>query len=130
MNLALSDPFVLAQDYPDSTIAHLRSGHSTCVRFNRQGDLLASGRLDGTVIIFDVETNGVACKLKGHTKHIQSLSWSSCGRYLLSCAQDWRCNIWDLQDGSILRSVLLGATVYIGDLHPRNQYVPLLSRIR
>jgi len=121
MNLSLVDPFVLAQDYPESTTGSLRSGHATCVRFNRKGDLLAAGRVDGTVVIFDVETNGVARKLKGHTRQVQSLSWSRDGRYLLTSSQDWKCNIWDLQDGSILRSVKFEAPVYIAELHPWNQ---------
>lgn len=30
-------------------------------------------QVDGTVVIFDVETNGVARKLRGHTRQIQSL---------------------------------------------------------
>jgi COMPASS component SWD1 len=121
MNLALVDPFVLAQDYPESTTGSLRSGHATCVRFNRKGDLLAAGRVDGTVVIFDVETNGVARKLKGHTRQVQSLSWSRDGRYLLTSSQDWKCNLWDLRDGSILRSVKFEAPVYIAELHPWNQ---------
>ncbi|EDN05762.1 conserved hypothetical protein [Histoplasma mississippiense (nom. inval.)] len=83
MNLALIDPFVLAQDYPDALTGKLRCGHATCLRFNRKGDFLASGRVDGTIVIFDVETNGVARKLRGHSKQIQSL------RYLLSSSQDW-----------------------------------------
>lgn len=121
MNLSLVDPFVLAQDYPESTTGSLRSGHATCVRFNRKGELLAAGRVDGTVVIFDVETNGVARKLKGHTRQIQSLSWSRDGQYLLTSSQDWKCIIWDLQDGSILRSVRFEAPVYIAELHPWNQ---------
>ena len=34
-------------------------------------------KLDGTVVIFDIETNGVARKLRGHTRQIQSLR---CGK--------------------------------------------------
>lgn len=67
MNLSLIDPFDLAQDYPDtltdklSTLQRLEaisitlvqtgikrdigSGHATCLRFNRRGDFLASGRV-------------------------------------------------------------------------------------
>ncbi|KAH8597473.1 WD40-repeat-containing domain protein [Bisporella sp. PMI_857] len=118
MNLSLEDPFVLAQDYPESTTGSLRSGHATCVRFNRKGDFLAAGRVDGTVVIFDVETNGIARKLKGHTRQVQSLSWSRNGRYLLTASQDWKCNIWDLQDGSIYKSVRFEAPVYIAEFHP------------
>lgn len=30
-------------------------------------------QVDGTVVIFDIETNGVARKLQGHTRQIQSI---------------------------------------------------------
>ena len=121
MNLALLDPFGVTHDYPETTTGHLRSGHCTCVRFNRKGDYLAAGRTDGTVVIFDVETQGVARKLKGHTRQVQSLNWSKDGRYLLTSSQDWKCHIWDLSDGSILKSVKFEGPVYIAELHPLNQ---------
>ncbi|MCJ1322902.1 chromatin binding protein [Xylographa vitiligo] len=127
MNLSLIDPFVLAQDYPDALTGKLRSGHATCIRFNRKGDFLASGRVDGIVVIFDVETNGVAHKLRGHTRQIQSLSWSRDGRYLLSSSQDWKCVLWDLEDGSRVRTVRFEAPVYIAELHPYNHFLFVAS---
>ncbi|MCJ1257107.1 chromatin binding protein [Lignoscripta atroalba] len=127
MNLSLIDPFVLAQDYPDSLTGKLKSGHATCIRFNRKGDFLAAGRVDGTVVIFDVETNGVARKLRGHTRQIQSLSWSRDGRYLLSSSQDWKCILWDLRDGSRIRTVRFEAPVYIAELHPYNHLLFVAS---
>ncbi|KAF2148297.1 COMPASS, Set1C complex protein [Myriangium duriaei CBS 260.36] len=123
MNLSLVDPFILAQDIPEALIARLRSsGNSVCIRFNHQGDLLASGTSKGGIAIFDLETNGVARKLRGHTpgRQISSLSWSASGRYLLSAAVDWRCILWDLQDGSRLRTINLGAPVFCAELHPDN----------
>ena len=121
MNLSLIDPFVLAQDYPEQTDISLRSGHSTSVRFSRNGDFLASGRSDGTIVIFDVETNQKARKLKGHIRPIQSLSWSRDGRYLLSSSQDWRVILWDLNDGSKFRTVRFEVPVYIAEMHPWDQ---------
>lgn len=109
MNLSLIDPFILAQDYPEALTGKIRtnhfqtlnadlpnqgSGHATCIRFNRKGDFLASGRVnpnvyvfsnrradrlpkvDGTIVIFDVETNGIARKLRGHTRQIQALRYN------------------------------------------------------
>ncbi|KAI9853118.1 MAG: chromatin binding protein [Thelocarpon superellum] len=127
MNLSLLDPFVLAQDYPESLAGNLHSGHATCLRFNRTGDFLASGRVDGTVVIFDVETNGIARKLRGHARQIQSLSWSRDGRFLLSSSQDWKCVLWDLQDGSRVRTVRFEAPVYIAELHPFNHLLFVAS---
>jgi COMPASS component SWD1 len=122
MNLALADPFAIAQDYPETTTGHLFNGHACALRFNRKGDFLAAGRIDGVVVIFDVETHSVATKLKGHIRQIQSLSWSQCGRYLLTSAQDWKCIIWDLKDDTMLRVVKFEAAVYMAELHPTDQY--------
>lgn len=123
MNLPLSDPVLLAQDIPETLTARLRSsGQAVCIRFSHRGDLLASGTAKGTIAIFDLETNGVARKLKGHTsgRTVQSLSWEKSGRYLLSSSVDWKVILWDLKDGSRLRTVNLGAPVYIAELHPSN----------
>ena len=73
MNRSLLDPFSLAQEYPDSLSDSLRWGHSGCIKFSRKGDYLASGLVSGTVVIFDIDTNGVLVTLKGHTMAIQSL---------------------------------------------------------
>ena len=94
--------------------------------------------MDGTIVIFDIETNGVARKLRGHTRQIQSLrcdtnistathpclnccSWSRDGRHLLSSSQDSKCILWDLNDGIRVRIVRFEAPVYIAELHPYNQ---------
>lgn len=122
MNLLLSDDYLL-QDYPENITNTIRSGHSTCLRFNRNGDFLASGRVDGTVVVWDLETMGVARKLRGHSKSITSLSWSRCGRYLLSACQGWKAILWDLQDGKRYREVRFRGPVYIAELHPVNPCV-------
>ncbi|KAG5920666.1 hypothetical protein E4U61_007602 [Claviceps capensis] len=119
MNLLLSDDYLL-QDYPEGITNSIRSGHATVLRFNRKGDYLASGRVDGAVAIWDLETMGVARKLRGHSKNITFLSWSRCGRYLLSTCQGWKAILWDLQDGKRLREVRFRAPAYMAELHPWN----------
>ncbi|KXJ91519.1 SWD1-like protein [Microdochium bolleyi] len=128
MNLLLSDDYLL-QDYPEHITNTIRSGHTTCLRFSRRGDLLASGRGDGTVVVWDLETMGVARKLRGHKGIISSLSWSRCGRYLLSAGQDWRAVLWDLQDGTRYREVRFRAPLYIADLHPWNHHLFVASML-
>lgn len=60
MNLALTDPFILAQDYPEALTGKLRSGHATCLRFNRRGDFLASGRVLFRYVTTYMGANGCA----------------------------------------------------------------------
>ncbi|KAJ3525259.1 hypothetical protein NM208_g11715 [Fusarium decemcellulare] len=127
MNLLLSDDYLL-QDYPENITNTIRSGHATTLRFNRKGDYLASGRVDGTVVVWDLETMGVARKLRGHNKSITFLSWSRCGQYLLTTCQGWKATLWDLQDGTRLREVRFRAPAYMAELHPWNhlQFVAAL----
>jgi len=56
-------------------------------------------------------------------------SWSRDGRYLLTSSQDWKCILWDLKDGSRVRTVRFEAPVYIAELHPFNQYAFLLQHL-
>lgn len=120
MNLLLSDDYLL-QDYPETMTDTIRSGHTLMLRFDRTGDYLAAGRGDGVVVVWDMETMGVARKLRGHQRNISSLSWSKCGRYLLSTCAGWKAILWDLQDGSRFRELRFKASLFQGDLHPRNQ---------
>jgi COMPASS component SWD1 len=62
----------------------------------------------------------VARKLRGHNKSITFLSWSRCGRYLLSTCQGWKATLWDLRDGQRLREVRFRAPGYMAELHPWN----------
>ncbi|KAI0126576.1 WD40-repeat-containing domain protein [Xylariales sp. AK1849] len=126
MNLLLSDDYLL-QDYPENITNTIRSGHTTCLRFNRRGDYLASGRVDGTVVVWDLETMGVARKLRGHRAAITSLSWSRCGQYLLSACQGWRAVLWDLADGTRYREVRFRAPIYTADLSPWNRHQFVVS---
>src|SRR5271169_5539199 len=132
MNAELLDPF--AQDYPEALTASFNFGHATCLRFNHSGSHVGVGLVDGAVIIWDTATSGVARVLKAHTRTVQSLwysnvtsliltsSWSSDGRYLLSAARDWKCVLWDLKDGSRVRTTILDGPIWSADLHPHDQY--------
>ncbi|ODQ55874.1 Set1 complex component swd1 [Saitoella complicata NRRL Y-17804] len=120
-NLELLDPF--AQDYPETLVTQLSFGHACCLRFNRTGSHLAAGLLDGSVVIWDFLTHGPVRTLKGHTRPINSVSWSRCGRYVLSAARDWKLVLWDLQDGSRLHTVRFEAPIWGADMHPSNHLI-------
>ncbi|KAF2668451.1 WD40 repeat-like protein [Microthyrium microscopicum] len=120
MNLSLVEPEYLAKDLPEALQDCLKSGFSTCIRFNHRGDFLASGRGDGNVIIFDCDTNGIARKLSGHFAHVQSLCWSADDRYLLTASQDWSVVLWDLSTGERMRRVRFEAPIFLAELHPTN----------
>lgn len=110
MNLALQDPFAVAKEYPETLTNTFQYGHSVVIQFNYKGDYLASGLSDGTILIYDMTSNGgvvAHLNIESHTRPITSLNWSKCGRYILSSSQDWRCKLWDLNNLNKLKSALI-----------------------
>ncbi|KAG5357882.1 Set1 complex component swd1 [Yarrowia sp. B02] len=127
MNLSLLDPFSLAQDYPETLSKRLKWGHSCCISFNRKGDYFASGLVDGTIVIFDFDTHGVIAVLRGHSRQIQSLSWSKDGRYILSASRDWTCMLWDLSTKKATQTINFNTPVWGAQLHPSDHTLFVVS---
>lgn len=125
MNLELLNPF--SQEYPENLTSSLSYGHAMLIRFNKKGDHLAAGLFDGVVIVWDLLTNGVSRILKGHTRPIQSVCWSIENRYLLSAARDWRCILWDLKDGSRIKTIRFNAPIWGAELHPFDREIFVAS---
>ncbi|ODV98090.1 hypothetical protein PACTADRAFT_47911 [Pachysolen tannophilus NRRL Y-2460] len=123
MNLSLLDPFAVAKEFPESLSNTLNfHHHSTFIKFNRKGDYLASGSIDGSILIVDYDTNGIIKILKNHTRAITSLSWSKCGRFLLSSSRDWKVCLWDLSTCEVIRSITFQSAIWNSELNPKNYY--------
>ncbi|CCG84892.1 protein of unknown function [Taphrina deformans PYCC 5710] len=119
MNSLLSDPF--AQDYPESLLQTLTACQASCLRFSNTH--IACGTISGDVVLYDLLTFGPARILKGHCRTVQSVTWSRCGRYILSASRDWLCILWDLSTSKILYKVQLDAPVWMADISPESPFV-------
>lgn len=103
MNLLLQDPFSILKEYPEK-LTHTISNplRSTCVEFSKRGDYLATGCLNGTIIIYDMDTFRPITVLggnqSGHVRAVQSVEWDPrSDQFLLSCSRDMCVKIWNLQ---------------------------------
>eukprot|EP01083_Nonionella_stella_P096494 271296_1 len=66
--------------------------------FSPCGQFVATGSLDKTVRLWDMENSGareVAC-LEGHSLNVVGLSWSSDSRHLASASYDCSARMWDV----------------------------------
>lgn len=121
MNFLLIDPFEVAKEYPETLTKHLTSGgHSRCIRFSKKGDYLALGLLDGTIVIFDMDTYQVIRKLQFHTNAVQSIQWLQCGRYLFSGSLDCNICLWDLDTGEVIRNYVFSSPVWLAQMHNKD----------
>jgi WD40 repeat protein len=104
----------------DMLMPHMQlAGHDaevTSVDFSSDGKLLASGSVDGTVIIWNITDGSIAHKLNGHTETVNDVSFSPDGDLLLSGSNDMTARLWSVADGSelkVLESRLLGRVLHV-----------------
>merc|ERR1711988_1241692 len=70
-----------------------------CVAFSQQGTHVATGSMDNTAKIWDVETGQQIASLEGHTAEIVSLSFNTDGDRILTGSFDNTAKIWEVRTG-------------------------------
>lgn len=70
-----------------------------------------SGSQDGVIRVWQLDldsgriTAAVPAALKGHTSWVRGLVLTPCGKYVISASNDCTLKIWDLQTGTLLRTL-------------------------
>ncbi|XP_052194192.1 protein RBL isoform X2 [Diospyros lotus] len=118
MNAPIIDP--LQGDFPEVIEEYLEHGLMKCISFNRRGTLLAAGCSDGSCIIWDFETRGIAKELrdKDCVAPITSVCWSKYGHHILVSAADKLLTLWDVVKGEKIARTSLKQTSLQARLHP------------
>lgn len=81
------------------------------IAFSPDGNLLACGLDDGTVKLWNLQSNHIRI-LSGHTQPVYSLAFSANGKLLASGSQDKTIRIWDVQQGKEINK-LTGHTNWV-----------------
>lgn len=118
MNVTIIDP--LQGDFPEVIEEYLQHGNMKCIAYNRRGTLLAAGCSDGSCVIWDFETRGIAKELrdKDCVAPITSVCWSKYGHHLLASATDRSLTLWEVKSGEKIARVTLQQTTLLVRLHP------------
>ncbi len=86
-----------------------RTGIVISVVYSPDGQTLASGSGDGTILLWDVTTGQVKTTLEGHTDWVSSVAYSSDGNTLASGSGDGTVRLWDVTTGEV-KTTLEGHT--------------------
>jgi WD40 repeat protein len=87
------------------TIADAHSDAVCCVRFSRDGTLLASSATDRFMKVFNVATGALVKPFEGHTHHVLGVAWRADGKVLATCGADNVIKAWDLSTGEQQRTI-------------------------
>ena len=68
-------------------------------------DMLHQVRKDQTVKIWEIQTNKCLSTLEGHTSWVNSVSFSSDGRYVASGSRDKTVKIWEIKTNKCLSTL-------------------------
>jgi WD40 repeat protein len=90
------------------------SGTVTCLAYNEDGALLASGGLDQTVRLWEGGSGRPLAVLRGHRQRITGLVWSPEGDALVTAAGDGTVRIWRLTDGAQMLQIAAHAAGVLG----------------
>lgn len=76
------------------------------VSISPDGQTLATGGLDGTIRLWDVETGKFIKCLVGHNSYVYRVAWSPDGNTLASAgAYDGSVGLWDVKSGILRRAI-------------------------
>jgi len=90
----------------EDTSAAASEVECSCISLHPDGLILAIGRSDGQVALWDLKTQQLASVLEGSTESkITALSFSENGYHVATSAIDGAVTIWDLRKQSIIASL-------------------------
>jgi WD40 repeat protein len=83
----------------------LLSLNVSCVTFSPDGQTLASGNMDATIKLWQLNSGKLHSTLTGHGWHVKSVAFSRDGKILVSGGLDGAIKIWNWRTGELLHTL-------------------------
>lgn len=74
------------------------------IAFSRNGNRIAIGNADGSVVVADANSNQILWKSTAHAAAVTSVDWSDDGQFVVSSSRDRTAKCFHAEDGQVLNS--------------------------
>lgn len=119
----------LADNTQIRTLTGHRQGNGV-ISFSPDGNFVASGSGDETIIVWDARTGETRNVLDGHTDGVLELTYQPQGLLLAALSSSSRLMFWRTSDGVLLRSVDVPGTGSYIDFFPNGQALAIAAEDR
>jgi U3 small nucleolar RNA-associated protein 12 len=82
----------------------------SCLAFNSDSNLLASGGQDNDIVVWDVVGDNGVCRLTGHQNAVTDLKFIEGTSWLVSASKDTHIRVWDLDIQACVQTVTVAAS--------------------
>jgi WD40 repeat protein len=92
----------------ETTKANTLKDNAECIitsAYHPDGKILATGDIDCSIKVWDIESQCLIRRIKGHSEGITSLCFSPDGQWLVSGSNDSEIKIWDITTGSEIKKL-------------------------
>jgi WD40 repeat protein len=102
----------------------------SCLAFKPDDpNILVSGSFDKTLKIWDLSRAACLSTVNAHSDCVNAVSWSTCGKWLVSGGDDKKINIYDAQTFQVKRSVTVDSWVQSVAFSPDGSVIAAASSI-
>ena len=116
----------LAESHRNAELTLKLQGHLsdvTCCAFGQSDNLLATGSMDHSIMLWNPMSGTHTGVLVGHTATVTDLCYSTDSEVLLSTSTDRYFRIWSLNSGETMMKLQHGHSIYAGKFSPDSSQV-------
>ena len=101
------------QTIPALVLTEEKDNPIYAVRFNKKGTLLATGDIQGAVVIWDMKTKQKIITLTGHDARINDIQFSNDDKMMATASYDGKVQLWETADFNAQPIVLSDHTSWV-----------------